>query len=134
MEFDWKTNSLSHRLCQEKISEREAQDIFAKSKEPWSAEELLERHELCYNVKTIFRDCSSCAIQSDHVYEPHFGLDLALPICCRQIYHDAHSLTYSANTWSFTSPLNYQAFGVDTSSALVRVQSFSSPSAPRYHD
>ena len=129
MEFVWNTRSLSHRLshrlCQADISEREAQNIFAESKEPWSAEELMDRHELCYDVQTIFRDCYRCGSRSDLVYEPHFVLDLALPTCCRQIYHEAHSLTYSANIWSFTIPLNYKALRVGTSSALVGALSFS---------
>ena len=82
----------------------------------------MNRHKLCYVVQTIFQDCYH---RSDLVYEPHFVLDLALPTCCRQIYQEAHSLTYSANTFSFNLPLNYMAFPVGTSSALVRALSFS---------
>ena len=125
MHLDCVKSRLSHRLCQTRSSEREAQEIFAKSKESWSAVELMNRHEPCYDVRTIFRGCSDCTSQSDHVYEPHFALDLVLPTCCRQIYHDAHSLIYSANTWSFTVPLQHRALCVpDTFSALVRVETF----------
>ena len=124
MEFDLRKNRLLHRLCQGDISVREAHDMFAKSEEPWSPLELMDRHDLYYYVRTFFRGCSGCASQSRNAYEPHFGVDLALPTCCRQIYHDAHSFTYSENTWSFTRPLDYQASCIDTRSALVCTQSF----------
>ena len=125
MGFDVETNRLSHRLCQADISEEEAHDIFATSGDPWSEVELMARHELCYNVNRTSRGCNCCNRQRDHVYEHRFGLDLALPTCCRQIYHDSHSLVYSANTWSFTLPPKYHAFPVDRMSALIRAQSFS---------
>ena len=125
MHLDKDTLRLSHRLCQAELSEREAQDIFAKSKEPWSASELMNRHELCYDLKTIFRGCYDCATESDHVYEPHLGLDLVLLTCCRTIYHDAHSLIYSTNTFSFTFPLRYRnVWDHDPFPDLVRMDAF----------
>ena len=119
------TLRLSHRLCQAEHSEREAQEIFAKSKELWSASEFMNRHELCYNLKMIFRGFYDRAIESGHVYEPHFGLDLALLTCCRKFYHDAHSLIYSTNTFSFTFPLRYRNVWVhDTFPDTVRMDTF----------
>ena len=117
MGFDVEKNTLSHRLCQADISEVEAHNILATSDDPWSQVKLMARHEICYDRNRISQGCYCC--------DPHFGLDLALPTCCRQIYHDSHSLVYSANTWSFTLPLKYHAFSVDRNSALVRAQSFS---------
>ena len=123
VDFD-SEKGLSHRLCQAKISEMEAQDIFAKSKEPWSAVELMNRHEHCYDVKTTWRHCSGCASQSNHLYEPHCVLDLTLSTCCRQIYHNAHSLIFSANTFSFTLPLHKGLSVSDLNFTLTRMKHF----------
>ena len=122
--FDLSEERHSYRLCQANNSEREAQNIFAKSEGIWSAVELMDRHELCYDVKSIYQDCECFARQNDHVYEPHLGLDVALPTCCRQIYQDVHSLIYSASTWSFRLPPAYHALRVNKDSVSRRAQFF----------
>lgn len=65
--YDVKAKSLSLRPCQARISEREAQDVFASSKEPWSAVELMDRNGPCYDVRTILGDYCDCISQVDHV-------------------------------------------------------------------
>ena len=106
MKFDSENYQFSDRFCQANTSEREAYESFANSKDPWSAVELMNRHERCYDEETISRGCSGCATQSDHVHEPQFGLSLALPTSCRQIYHEAQPLSHLANTVSFTTPVH----------------------------
>ena len=105
-----KENKFFHRLCQAKISEKEAYETFAASKGLWFSEDIRDRHHACYDVSMFQHDCFRCPGHSDPPAEPYAVLSLALLRCCRQTYREARSITFSANTWSFTCPWDFQFF------------------------
>lgn len=105
-----KENKFFHRLCQAKISEKEAHETFAASKGLWFSEDIRDRHHACYDVSMIRQDCFRCPSHFDPPTEPYAVLSLALLRCCRQTYQETRSITFSANTWSFTCPWDFLSF------------------------
>ena len=82
--------------------------MFAASNGPWSPAD--GRHDLCYDATTNIQHCPRFTDHSDHANEPCLSLTLALTSCCRQIYQEARSIPFSANTWSLTCPRSLQSF------------------------
>ena len=95
--------SVSHSLCQAKISEMEAHNIFAAAKGSWNSADTIDRHHTCHNKSLINRSCFQCPNNIGPSTEPHAGLDVALLRCCRQTYHETHLLPFLANILSFTN-------------------------------
>lgn len=103
-------DKISHHLCQAKISEKGAYEIFATSSEPWFAEQIRNRHNACCDVKALNRKCFGCPEQSNITTEPQVTLSLALLRCCRQVYQETLVIIFSTNTWSFTQSWELGSF------------------------
>ena len=115
---------LSHHLCQATVSEKEAYEIFAASTEPWLVADICDRHNACYDVRAMYRDCPYCQDQLSPATESQTGLSLVLLRCCRQIYREARLIVFSANTLSFTSlpgALNFWISDAKAKFAIRRV-------------
>ena len=102
--------SVSHYLCQAKISEMEAHNFFAAAKGSWFSADTIDRHHTCYGMSLINRSCFQCPNNVGPSTEPPAGLDVALLRCCRQTYHETRLLAFSANTLSFKNPWDFQIF------------------------
>ena len=94
--------SFTHYLCQASHSEKEAQRIFAASKETWYSSNIETRHEICY-PRSCRDSCSQCHKQDDDANESYAQLSLAFLRCCRQMYQEACSAIFSKSTFSFTN-------------------------------
>ena len=112
MHPEYRDRIFSHRLCQAKTSEKQAHGHFVASKEPWSLADIRRRHEGCHGPRFFEHVCFKCAsLLLGPTARPHMGLNVTLLRCCRQIYQDARSTVFSANTISFLCPSDFQVYG-----------------------
>lgn len=88
----------------------EAHEIFATSTKPWSAPEIRDRHNACYDRRKIRGSCFGCTAQLGLATESHARLSPSLLRCCRQTYLAARLIPFSANTLSFTNPYEFQSY------------------------
>ena len=79
--------------CRAKISEKEAHEIFAMSKEQWSPKGILNRHFECYHGGTE----GQCYDWLDREAKS----SCALLYCCRQIHQEASPTIVSTNMVSY---------------------------------
>lgn len=98
-----KDKKFSHHLCQAEISEKNAQDLFNASKEPWFAKRIEDRHAACCEQNISDKECSSYEDSVIPENRNYALLDIALLRCCRQIYLEAYRILVSTSTFSFTN-------------------------------
>ena len=101
--------SFTHYSCQAKYSEKEAEKIFAASKEPWYSTDIQSRHEACY-PRFLSETCYQCHEPNDIASESYARLSLAFLRCCRQMYEEARSTIFAKSTFSFTDSAHLLLF------------------------
>lgn len=80
--------------------------MFNKSKEPWFANEIRDRHRRWFSSDTslCWRHCENSVSQS------YARLKIAILFCCRQVYHESYLVLFSTNTFSFQQSLDLSWF------------------------